>query len=86
VGDEGIGTGGVGDDGAGDGGAGDAGRVIGTVIGVVIRGGSIGDDDHCEIHPRRRGRGSIAINDRLPRSPFPATGGTFPTGGIRFPR
>ena len=48
------------------------GDVIGTVFGVVIRGG-IGDDDHCD--PRtdgRRRRDPIAINTRvpIPHGPF----------------
>lgn len=43
---------------------------IGGIGGVIIRGGSIGDDDHCEIHPRR---GGIMINQRAPviRPTFP---------------
>lgn len=47
---------------------------IGGVIGVIIRGGTIGDDDHCEIH----GPGSIpiAINSRIP----------IGVGGPTFPR
>lgn len=40
--------------------------------GVIIRGGSIGDDDHCEIHPR----GTIMINQRMP-----VIRTTFPRGG-----
>lgn len=45
------------------------GGVIGAIGGVIIRGGSIGDDDHCEIHP---GRGTM-INRRIPviRPTFP---------------
>ncbi|HEY9478433.1 MAG TPA: hypothetical protein VIP79_00020 [Gemmatimonadaceae bacterium] len=43
---------------------------IGGIGGVIIRGGSIGDDDHCEIHP---GHGGIMINQRMPviRPTFP---------------
>jgi hypothetical protein len=54
------------------------------VIGVVIRGGGVGEDD-CEIHQRgRRGRGgviSIGIPGRTAGIPSP----TFP-GTIRMPR
>ncbi|HEX6535155.1 MAG TPA: hypothetical protein VF041_11180 [Gemmatimonadaceae bacterium] len=46
---------------------------IGGVIGVIIRGGTIGDDDHCEIHPR--GRVPVMINTRIP---IPIGRGTFP--------
>ena len=52
------------------------GPVIGTVIGVVIRGGGVGVD-RCEIHhPRARGRPGvmIAINERFPARGRP----TFP--------
>jgi hypothetical protein len=44
---------------------------IGAVIGVILRGGGIGDDDHCEIHPH----GPIAINSRIP---VPVGRPTFP--------
>lgn len=50
------------------------GGVIGAIGGVIIRGGSIGDDDHCEIHPGR-GRGGIMIN-----VPSPVIRPTFPRG------
>ena len=46
---------------------------IGRIGGVIIRGGSIGDDDHCEIHPG--GRGGIMIN-----VPSPVIRPTFPRG------
>jgi hypothetical protein len=59
--------GGVSDDGGQGGG-------IGRVIGVILRGGSVGDDDHCEIHPGGRGGIHIAINQRIPIG-----SGTFPT-------
>lgn len=69
-----------GDDGIG------AGEVIGTVIGVVIRGGGTGED-HCEIHQRgRRGRGGVIAT--IPGIPT-RTGGlprpTYP-GTMRMPR
>jgi len=54
---------------------------IGGVIGVVIRGGGIGDDDHCE-----RPRGNIPIGAGLPGGipiGFPTRGGYgVPRGGI----
>ena len=46
---------------------------MGGIGGVIIRGGSIGDDDHCEIHP---GHGGIMINQRAP-----VIRPTFPRGG-----
>jgi hypothetical protein len=70
-------------------GAGDYGRgggVFGGGIGVIIRGGGVGDDDHCEIRPRRGGvmRGPVYV----PRPTLPVTGGTVvrPMGirGIRY--
>jgi hypothetical protein len=48
-----------------------AGGGIGGVIGVIIRGGSIGDDDHCEIHPGV----PVMVNSRIP---VPIGRGTFP--------
>lgn len=55
----------------GDAGTGDVGRGggWGGLGGVIIRGGSIGDDDHCEIRPRR---GSTTRR------------GTFPIGGTVY--
>lgn len=47
---------------------------LGRVIGVVIRGGSAGED-HCEIRPR----GRASVNQRFPGGGFP--GGGFPGGG-----
>lgn len=54
---------------SGRGGVGGVGGVIGAIGGVIIRGGSIGDDDHCERHPG----GGIMINQRMPviRPTFP---------------
>ena len=65
---------------AGGTGAGDYGRgggVFGGGIGVVIRGGGVGDGDHCEIRPRRGGvlTGPVYV----PRPTAPMTG-RFPGG------
>ncbi len=49
------------------------GGIIGAIGGVIIRGGSIGDDDHCEIHP---GAGAGIIIDRQ----IPVVRPTFPRG------
>lgn len=49
-----------------------AGVVIGSILGAVIRGGTVGDVDRCD--PRTDGRrsgGRISINNRLP---FPVSG------------
>jgi hypothetical protein len=79
--DDGAGTGdapGNGDEGR-RGGGGGWGRAIGGVIGVVIRGGAVGDIDHCERdeQPRRRGRRGT---DGWPGG---VVGGTI--AGIGFP-
>lgn len=55
-------------------GAGDAPTVLGGSggiigpTGVIIRGGHIGDDDHCEIHPPH-GRVPVAVNRAVPLRP-----------------
>jgi hypothetical protein len=80
-------------DGAGDGGVtvgrrghgGGLGGIFGGIIGVVIRGGSIGDDDHCERdHPRTRG----GIPMGLPGLPVGLPGGAIgvPRSGTRTGR
>ena len=65
--------------GSGDGtigrGHGDIGAGIGTVIGVILRGGVV-DGDDCDPRTEGRGRGGISINTRIP-----VIGGTFPSGG-----
>jgi hypothetical protein len=56
----------------GNGGGSGTGAVLGTIFGVVIRGGAVGDIDHCDERTVRRGRGTgILVNNRLP----------FPVGG-----
>ena len=60
-----------------------AGAVIGTILGVVIRGGVVGDGDSCDPRTDGRGRGRILVNRQIP---FPGGGmgrmgtGTFPSG------
>jgi hypothetical protein len=65
--------------GGGDGsmgrGRGDIGSGIGTVIGVVLRGGVV-DGDDCDPRSEGRGRGGISINNRIPVGV-----GTFPGSG-----
>jgi hypothetical protein len=57
--------------------------VIGTILGVVIRGGVVGDGDSCDPRTDGRGRGRILVNRQIP---FPGGGmgrmgtGTFPSG------
>ena len=49
-----------------------AGAILGTILGAVIRGGTVGDGDSCD--PRtdgRRPRSGISINSRMP---FPVPG------------
>ena len=64
--------------GAGDGqigsGRGDSGVGIGTIIGVVLRGGVV-DGDDCDPRSDGRRRGGIAVNNRIPVI------GTFPGSG-----
>ena len=64
-----------------------AGSVIGAIFGAVIRGGGVGDDDHCD--PRggaRRGHpiGGGQVYGIPPRYPLP--GGRFPITPINRPR
>ena len=54
----------------------------GVLIGVVLRGGGVGED-HCEIHQRGRG-GNTAINQRFPIGGGGIGGGGMPNG--TFPR
>jgi hypothetical protein len=59
------------------------GVVIGSILGAVIRGGTVGGVDRCDPRTDRRGSGvRIAINSRMP---FPVSGriGRASTG--RFP-
>ena len=68
-------TGNGGGDGSMGRGRGDIGSGIGTVIGVVLRGGVV-DGDDCDPRSEGRGRGGISINNRLPVGV-----GTFPGSG-----
>ena len=67
-------TGNGGGDGSMGRGRGDIGTGIGTVIGVVLRGGVV-DGDDCDPRSEGRGRGGISINNRIPVI------GTFPGSG-----
>jgi hypothetical protein len=64
--------------GSGDGeigrGRGNVGAGIGTVIGVILRGGIV-DGDDCDPRSEGRPRGGIAVNNRIPVI------GTFPGSG-----
>lgn len=63
----------------------DRGRVLGGIITVVLRGGGV-DGDECELHDGRRGRGRIAINNRIPViGTFPGSVGTFPGRQMNLP-
>lgn len=68
-----------------------AGAVLGTILGVVIRGGIVTDGDACDPRTDGRGRGRTSVNNRIP---FPIgigtgrvitgrvnSGGTFPSRG-----
>jgi hypothetical protein len=61
-----------GDDGRVSSGSG-AGAILGTILGAVIRGGTVGDVDNCDPRTdgRRTSRGGISINSRMP---FPIPG------------
>jgi hypothetical protein len=49
----------------------------GGIIGVIIRGGSIGDDDHCERH------GPTMVGRTMPTVGMPVAGGGVMRGGGR---
>ena len=68
-------TGNGGGDGSMGRGRGDIGTGIGTIIGVVLRGGVV-DGDDCDPRSEGRGRGGISINNRIPVGT-----GTFPGSG-----
>jgi hypothetical protein len=55
-----------------------AGTILGGIFGAVIRGGRVGDDDHCDPRPRNRGIGGDVY--------YP-NGRSFPAGmgGSRVP-
>jgi hypothetical protein len=72
-----------GDDGRVNSGSG-AGAILGTILGAVIRGGTVGDVDHCDPRTdgRRPSRGGISINSRMP---FPIPGRIGGTGRVMRP-
>jgi hypothetical protein len=60
------------------------GSILGGILGAVIRGGIVGDDDHCDPRPRPRGGRPIGGDVYHPSG----TGGMIGTGGLggtRFP-
>lgn len=59
-----------------------AGAVIGTILGAVIRGGTVGDVDRCDPRTDGRNRGRISINNRMP---FPVSGRIGAASVGRFP-
>ena len=61
------------------------GSVLGGIFGAVIRGGAVGDDDHCDPRGGRRGGGRAVGGDvYMPRNGGAIFGGGMATGG-RFP-
>ena len=60
------------------------GSVLGGIFGAIIRGGAVGDDDHCDPRGGRRGGGRPIGGDvYMPRNGGGVFGG-MATGG-RFP-
>jgi hypothetical protein len=59
-----------------------AGAVLGGIMGAVIRGGMVGDDDHCDPRPGRRRVGGIIGSGSYIPSATPGIGGHLP-GGMR---
>ena len=57
--------------------ASNTGSVIGGIFGAVIRGGMVGDDDHCDPRPRRRGGRVVGGDVYVPRN-----GGVIGIGGM----
>jgi hypothetical protein len=71
--------------------SGGVGGVLGGIFGAVIRGGMIGDDDHCDPRPQRGGgrtdRGGIYSGGRgVPRTPTGMGGARFPITPMNRPR
>ena len=71
-----------GDDGRVSSGSG-AGAVLGTILGAVIRGGVVGDVDHCDPRTDGRRRMPVSINSRFPGRM--GTPGGIQVGGRRIP-
>jgi hypothetical protein len=72
-----------GDDGRVSSGSG-AGAIIGTILGVVIRGGIVTGGDSCDPRTDGRGRNPMAVNRQIP---FPINIGTGRvSGGGGYPR
>jgi hypothetical protein len=60
------------------------GSVLGGIFGAVIRGGAVGDDDHCDPRGGRRGGRAVGGDVYMPRNGGAIFGGGMATGG-RFP-
>jgi hypothetical protein len=62
--------------------ASNTGSILGGIFGAVLRGGIVGDDDHCDPRPRPRGGRPIGGDIYRPNG----TGGMIGTGGMsHFP-
>jgi|SRR6185436_4622311 len=57
------------------------GSVLGGIFGAVIRGGAVGDDDHCDPRGGRRGGGRAVGGDVY----MPRNGGMIGMGNTRVP-
>ena len=65
-------------------GSGGAGGILGGIFGAVIRGGGIGDDDHCDPRPSRRPRAGSPVGGDVygvPVLPGGMGGGRAPVYG-----
>jgi hypothetical protein len=63
------------------------GSILGGIFGAVIRGGMIGDDDHCDPHgaPPRRGGRPVGGDVYMPHGMTGVIGGMTGMGGSRQP-
>jgi len=61
------------------------GSVLGGIFGAVIRGGAVGDDDHCDPRGGRRGGRAVGGDVYMPRNGGPIFGATGMGGGRVVP-